>query len=175
VALPDPPRLARSSSRHRGHSSSTSRRTVRFLSEWWAEILVGLLIAFGVFLLFERMQIRQTLFNWLQRGWSALLRMAVAAQSGVLQFLQSRTLSDLLGILFLAAALAIVAWRIRWRLLNNVRFTGRQCPRCGSGLHRVHRHGLDRALSVIVPVRRYRCGNPECHWSGLRFGRGHES
>ena len=175
MTLPDSPRLARSSSRHRGHSSSTSRRTKRLLSKWWAEILVGLLMAFGVFFLFERMQIRHTLLNWLQRGWSALLRLAGAAQDGVLQFLQSRTVSDLLGILFLAAALAIVVWRIRWRLLNSVRFTGRQCPRCGSALHRVHRHGLDRALSVVVPVRRYRCGNLECRWNGLRFGRGHES
>ncbi len=170
---PDLPRLARSSSRDRRHSSPL-RRLGRFWSEWWAEILIGLLLAFGFFLIFERMQIRQTLLRGLQVGWSALLRLAGAAQDGVVEFFQSRTLSDLIGILFLVAAVATIVWRIRWRLLNNVRFTDRQCPRCGSALHRVHRRGLDRALSVAVPVRRYRCDNRECHWNGLRFGRGHQ-
>jgi len=171
---PDPPRLARSSSRQRRNSSRVARRLGRFWSEWWAEILIGLLLAFGVFLLFEKMQIRQTLLRWLQKGWAALLSLVGGAQDGVVRFFQSRTLSDLIGILFLVSALAIILWRIRWRLLNTVRYTGRQCPRCGSALHRVHRRGLDRALNVAVPVRRYRCDNRECHWNGLRFGRGHQ-
>jgi len=170
---PVPPRLARSSSRSRRRSRSAWANLGRFLSEWWAEILTGLLVGLGIFLLFERMQIRQALLGWLQKGWSALLALFDAAQGGLMSFVKSRTVSDLVGLLLLGAALGIVAWRVRWRLLRTPRFTDRVCPSCGSALHRVHRRSLDRAISLIVPVRRYRCDNRECRWNGLRFGRGH--
>lgn len=42
----------------------------------------------------------------------------------------------------------------------------RSCPRCGSPLMRVHRRSVDRVLSVIWKVERYRCYNFQCQWEG---------
>ncbi len=46
------------------------------------------------------------------------------------------------------------------------------CPRCSSSLKRVNRRFSDRLLSMIVHVRRYRCGASACKWEGnLHDGR----
>ncbi len=45
--------------------------------------------------------------------------------------------------------------------------TGRSCPRCQRRTGRVSRTGLDRLLSLFMPVVRYRCANPGCGWEGL--------
>ena len=50
--------------------------------------------------------------------------------------------------------------------------SGPPCPLCGEALQRIHRHPLDRLLSIIYPVRRYRCKRFRCGWEGtLRYRR----
>lgn len=44
---------------------------------------------------------------------------------------------------------------------------GGHCPGCGAPLKRVHRHVLDRFISLFRSVHRYRCSNPECDWRGV--------
>ncbi|HRD97913.1 MAG TPA: hypothetical protein PLA97_16110, partial [Rubrivivax sp.] len=41
------------------------------------------------------------------------------------------------------------------------------CPDCGAALVRVHRHMLDRWVSVFRSVHRYRCTSRTCGWAGL--------
>jgi len=44
---------------------------------------------------------------------------------------------------------------------------GVPCPSCGkTGLVRIHRRLLDRLLSCVRPVFRFRCANPGCAWEG---------
>ena len=40
------------------------------------------------------------------------------------------------------------------------------CPICGEIPDRIRRRAIDRALSLFVPVHRYRCINPLCGWEG---------
>ena len=40
------------------------------------------------------------------------------------------------------------------------------CPECGEALHRTHRRPGERAISLVIPLRRYKCHH--CGWSGLR-------
>lgn len=40
------------------------------------------------------------------------------------------------------------------------------CPRCKGPIYRTHRRLVDRVISVIVPVRRYRCFSVRCQWEG---------
>jgi len=40
------------------------------------------------------------------------------------------------------------------------------CPRCGGKLIRVRRRFADRLLSLVRPVRRYRCRRADCLWEG---------
>ncbi len=45
----------------------------------------------------------------------------------------------------------------------------RECPRCGlNDWHRRRRHLADHIFGMGLNVRRYRCGNAECNWEGLR-------
>ena len=43
----------------------------------------------------------------------------------------------------------------------------RACPRCGGVAHRIRRELLDRVISVLVPVARYRCPWIGCNWEGV--------
>ena len=40
------------------------------------------------------------------------------------------------------------------------------CPLCGSSVERVHRRFVDRLLSLVRPIRRYRCKGFNCDWEG---------
>ena len=40
------------------------------------------------------------------------------------------------------------------------------CPLCGESVQRIHRHLFDRVLSVVYPVRRYRCPRFRCGREG---------
>jgi len=135
---------------------------------WWAEILVALLVPLAIFLLVERMSIRQTLFAWLMGLLRWLDSLIDGLVQGVASFVRNTTLSDLTAYVLLVMAIGLVAWRTRQRLISQPRFAELKCPRCGSGLHRVHRYWPDRVLSIYVPVRRYRCKNHDCGWHGLR-------
>jgi len=44
---------------------------------------------------------------------------------------------------------------------------GRHCPACGGVLERVHRHALDRFVSLFRSVHRYRCTDADCGWHGV--------
>lgn len=43
---------------------------------------------------------------------------------------------------------------------------GHRCPSCGAQVVRVHRHTVDRVLSLLRSVQRYRCTSTACGWEG---------
>ncbi len=46
------------------------------------------------------------------------------------------------------------------------------CPQCSAALDRIPRRWTDRLLSLVTPLRRYRCRSIVCAWEGnLRRGR----
>lgn len=156
----------------RSPRQSRVQRAIAYLwSEWRVELFIVLVILIGIFLLVERMQIRQTVMDWLQWGFTTLKDSGTTIQKELSRFVQKTTISDLLGYSLLLLALGFIIWRIRWRLMTLPRFTEPQCPRCGGDLHRIHRHRRDRMLDLFVPVRRYRCKSPDCRWQGLRTKR----
>jgi hypothetical protein len=170
VTHPEKPRAQKSSHRSRTHRSWVRRAILYLWSEWRAELFVGILVAVAIFLLVEQMQIRQTLLRWLRQGAQAMSSLGGGILQGLVDSVRSTTPSDLTGYALLLIALALVAWRTRWRLTTMPRFTMRKCPHCGGSLHRIRRRLRDRMVSVLVPVRRYQCKNPDCQWRGLRAG-----
>lgn len=44
---------------------------------------------------------------------------------------------------------------------------GGRCPACGGPLEREPRQRLERLISVVHPVHRYRCVMPSCGWHGV--------
>jgi len=154
---------------HHHHRSERQRSPfLLFLKTYWAEILIVVGLVLALFLLFEQMNIRGTLLGWAVAAGNFGLNL-VARFINSLQSLRSRLgLSELIAIPMLIGLVILLIWRIRWRLRNTPALVDTHCPRCGGGLQRVHRHSLDRAISVFVPVQRYRCTNRDCGWSGVR-------
>jgi hypothetical protein len=147
--------------------------------EFWRNYgveLVGLIvIVVGAFLLVERMDIRRSVAAWFHRFVGIGLAGFQTLDGQISRLLSSISVSDLLGLVLIVGAFTAVLLRIRWRLLNDPKLTDDGCPRCGGPIHRVHRKWYDRAISVYVPVRRYRCSDESCHWKGLKVGEHHGS
>ena len=140
----------------------------RFWRSWRVEIIIALLVLLAIFLLIERMNIRETLYSWVVTMLAGLNNLMASLVQGVSGFVLGTTLSDLVAYLLLALVAVLVIWRTRSRLLSEPRFITIKCPHCGSGLHRIHRRSRDRLINLFVPVRRYQCQNRDCLWKGLR-------
>jgi hypothetical protein len=128
------------------------------------EILLFLVAAAGLLLFFERSKARlafDAFVRWLSQT-------VLQGADSLLAWLSRFSISNLLGLVLVAAASVVIVWRIRWRAMRNPQLTTLACPRCGRVIHRVRRHVWDRLLSCVVPVRRYHCASRECGWRGLR-------
>ncbi len=156
--------------RHRSakRNQKTPSRLGVFLRQYRFEIIWAAVVALGVFLVFERMNIRRTVLQWLGAVAAALLHRAGHVGEAVAAFLARTTLSDAVGYALILGALVALLLRVRWRLMRSPRATALRCPACSGEIHRVHRSRLDHALSGFVPVQRYRCANRVCRWEGLR-------
>jgi hypothetical protein len=136
------------------------------LRKYRLELAALILILLGVFLVLEPFEIRATLRHWLGLASQDLLNLADAG----IALIQRLSLSDLIGLILLVPALVFIAWRVRYRLLDSDWLVVDACPRCGNPVRRVHRRFLDRLVGLILQIRlrRYRCMEANCGWSGLR-------
>ena len=50
--------------------------------------------------------------------------------------------------------------------LQGIHAHRRTCPRCQGALTRVKRRYVDRLISIVIPVHRYRCIASSCGWKG---------
>ena len=165
-----PPASDASQRRRKGRRKNpTLARLRRTWQDWWVEIVVAVLILLAIFLLVEQMNTRETLYAWLLAAVGGLDSFVTALATGLVAFVQGTTLSDLVAYVLILVVVVLIAWRARYRLLTNPRLAELCCPRCGGDLHRIHRRWYHRALSFVIPVRRYRCKEPACGWQGLRI------
>lgn len=142
----------------------------KFIREYLIELIALLFILLGIFLLFERMDIRETLYQAVL-GLTDNLRTGLAEASSLGQsYLTGFGLSDLLGLALIILAVIFVLWRIRYRFIRSERWAGSYCPKCGGRIHRKHRSSVDRFIGKVLfqDSARYKCSNEECDWTGLR-------
>ncbi len=141
----------------------------RIWREYRVELILALVILTGIFLLVERLSIRQTLWRWLSTAGGALIAGLTSALDALISFLSNRTMSDLTGIVLIIFAVGLLFWRVRRRIIRLPSLSDKACPKCGSELHRIHRAAGDRLIGLFLPMRRYRCRSSECNWTGLRI------
>jgi len=136
--------------------------------DYHVELIALAFALLGVFLLVEQFQIRATILQalmWLVGGLEQIANRVIE----VLVYEATHiTLSDALGLVLIALAFVVLVWRVRYRLRRSPNLTGTVCPVCGGPLHRIRRTPLDYVIDRFVPVRRYRCKDPACGWTGLR-------
>jgi predicted RNA-binding Zn-ribbon protein involved in translation (DUF1610 family) len=142
----------------------------QFIKEYKIEIIAALIGLFGLFLLVERLNLRDAIVAMLRATGATIAKLGQWIMDGIVQYFYNISVSDMLGWLLVMLALAFAVWRIRYRFVQSDRFSADSCPNCGADLHRVHRTSLDRSLSktLLPEARRYRCTNPDCGWQGLR-------
>lgn len=162
-----------SETQHRHRHQHEEGRFRRFLRTYRFEIIWAAVVALGIFLILERMNIRARIVQGLRAAAALLFHGAGHLEQSIVSFLARTTFSDAVGYVLILAALVAILWRIRWRMMRSPTLTTLRCPRCSGEIHRVHRHLLDRLISLYVPVRRYRCANGSCRWQGLRVGATH--
>lgn len=126
--------------------------------EWWVEISVVLLIVLAVFLLVERVNIRQALLVGASGLWAGLGRLFSAGAGFITGFVLGTSLSNLIAYVLLLGVAGLVVWRLRWRLVTSPRLTDLACPLCDGELRRIRRRSRDRLADRFVPVRRYKAG-----------------
>jgi hypothetical protein len=141
----------------------------KFIKDYITEIIAAGIILVGFFLMFERLQIRNTILTAATHAINAILSVLRKILSGVNSRAAVLTTSDALGIFLVLLAVGFIIWRIRYRFHTNKRWETDLCPKCSNPIMRVHRSWWDRILGAIFlpDARRYRCVNPECGWSGL--------
>jgi hypothetical protein len=152
----------------RRHHHRHESRSQRFWRQYRFEIVWVVVVALGIFLVMEKLSLRHTLLLWGRQALAWLGDAAGRSDSGVVGAIRHATPADIAGSILILGALVILFVRLRRQLTQAPLLRAGICPRCGGGLHRVHRHAWDRVVSWYVPVRRYRCANPTCRWENLR-------
>ena len=104
----------------------------RFLRTYRFEIIWLTVVALGVFLIFERLNIRGSFIAWLRRATAAMLHGVGHLDEVVAAFLARTTLSDAVGLALILGALVAIALRVRWRLMRNPALATPALPsKCG--------------------------------------------
>lgn len=155
-------------SKHRRHHRPEGRWK-QIWRQYGFEIVIVSVIVLGIFLIFERMNIRATLIEWLRTALGIALYEVGQIDNVARDTFEHLTLSDGIGILLILGALLAIVLRLRWQLMHHPALTVLVCPTCGSELRQVRRRPIERFIGWYVPFRRYRCRNHDCGWEGLKI------
>jgi len=145
------------------HSAGGHRRRGprSFLRTYWFEFTVVGLIATGIFLLVERMEIKLTIYEglvWLARR---IVRGARSFGSAGWRLLHGVEVSDLVGIALILIALGLIVWKVRGRAMKrHPRFS--ECPVCHAAVQRIRSRLIHRLLGLLLRVRIKHYGCSEC-------------
>ena len=132
------------------------------------EILIGLIFLFGVFLLYEDMEIKTVAFRgivsfsqWITQSFSQLL-------GAILGTADAFETSDIVGTVLILFAFFLLSFRVRQKAI--LRFHDLdECPECGHDLIHVHRNQIQKITAWFfqLKIRRYQCKT--CGYDGLRM------
>lgn len=142
----------------------------KFIKEYGVEIIAVLVLFLGLFLIFERMQIRKSLLGFIRTTWESILIFISSVWGWIETIKTVITISDLIGILLLISVIIFGLWRIRYRFDHTKKWLAVTCPKCGSAIIRIHRSPIDKITGAIFfpNARKYGCTNENCDWRGLR-------
>ena len=144
------------------------RSTNSFFSEYNFEIRVTLLMALGIFLLAENMEIKQFIYDIIKEIIFSLGDLLRAFGDMVLVLVKKIEISDLVGINIIIYVLYLIGDRWRERLINRFSQT-KDCPKCRGNLHRVKKSMKHRIMSYVyfVNIKNYRC--KDCSQNVIKF------
>jgi len=143
---------------HKDRGGKRPRVVASFLSRFWFELLALGLLALGVFLLVEQLEIKVMMFRALMVCVGAVGH----AVSDLWNLIVSVRKSNLVGITLILVATFMIIHRLRWRAIHRHQKLplAKECPQCRGDLHRAERLLIDRLLELMlrVRIRHYSCG-----------------
>ena len=141
-----------------------------FYQEYNFEITVVVLIALGIFLLIENMEIKHYLYVFIKIIFFTIGDFIKLLRDGSIYIINKFEISDLVGISLILLALFLIANRWRERMIE--RYPGiRNCPDCGGNLQRIKREFNQKVIGFIyfLTVKNYHCDT--CNYKGFKFVR----
>ena len=139
-----------------------------FLRGYNFEITVVLLIALGIFLIVEELEIKSYLYRFVKGFFFAIGDIIKLIRSGSVYIISQFETSDLVGIFLILLAIFLLARRWRDRIIER-HDTLTECPNCGGHLVRTRRELNHRIMSIIyfVTVKHYHC--KVCKYKGIKM------
>ena len=147
---------------------ATKSKYKLFLNDFNFEIKVILLLALGIFLLIEELEIKNSFFE--------LIKLIIFNISKVIQWILNKSaffitrfeFSDIVGISILLYVFYLIANRSRERLFN--RFPNlNNCSKCNGKIHRIRKKWNHKVLSYVyfITVKHYQC--TECNYQEIKL------
>ena len=148
------------------------KRQGSFISEYNYEITIVVLIALGIFLLVEDLEIKHYMYLGLRWFLFSIGDIIKGIRDNVLLLLEKDLfeLSDLVGISLILFALHLAAKR--WRDREIERYSELSiCPNCGGKLQGVQRTPKQKIISFfyVAQVKNYSCR--ECEFKGIKMSK----
>jgi len=150
--------------RRRKKSKRFERSIIR---EFGAEIMIAVLFFFGVFLLFEEMEIKRYVFDGIVSGFQYITHGVSHFISNLLGRAEEYETSDIVGATLILIAFNLLIARVRQKTIS-ILSELTECPECGDDLVLVHRNIFQRAFGFLfhLKIRRFHCHS--CDYDGLR-------
>ena len=148
------------------------KRQGSFISEYNYEITIVVLIALGIFLLVEDLEIKHYMYLGLRWFLFSIGDIIKGIRDNIILLLEKDLfeLSDLVGISLILFALHLAAKR--WRDREIERYSELSiCPNCGGKLQRIQRTPKQKIISFfyVAQVKNYSCR--ECEFKGIKMSK----
>jgi len=141
-----------------------------FYQEYNFEITVVVLIALGVFLLVEEMEIKHYLYEFIKVIFFTIGNFIKLIRDGSIFIIDKFEISDLVGISLILLAFFLIANRWRERMIERYSVLN-NCPNCNGNLQRIKRDFNQKVTGIIyyLTVKNYRCKT--CNYKGFKLVR----
>ena len=141
-----------------------------FYQEYNFEITVVVLIALGIFLLIEELEIKHYLYEFIKIIFFSIGNLIKLLRDGSIFIIDKFEISDLVGISLILLALFLIANRWRERMIER-HSVFRNCPDCNGDLQRIKRDFNQKVTGFFyfLTVKNYHCKS--CNYKGFKLVR----
>jgi len=146
----------------------SKRHKISLLREFSVEIFIALIFLFGLFLLFEKMEIKSVVFQGVVSFFQAISHWLSHLFAMLLGRMGEFETSDIVGTILIVIAFILLSVRVRAKAIYRLSELP-SCPECDGDLILVHRNLYQRIVGKIfwLKIRRYKCKS--CDFDGLRL------
>ena len=148
----------------------TKPRHQPFLLEYSFEIKVVILFALGIFLLVEKLEIKEYILTFIELIFFSIGSGIEWIRDSILFLIKKFEVSDIVGISLILYVIYLIADRWRERMID--RFSElSNCPECGGDLNRIRKNWNHKIMGFVYwsNVKHYHC--KLCPYKGIKLSK----